>query len=50
MSYDQVKWAKQHDWFVEAHYTDGFWAVTVRDGDEYELFANYESLRHWAGY
>lgn len=51
----QIKWASEHDWFVDANY-DGIQAlerlVNV-DGSVKEsvvVFTDFKELRDWAGY
>lgn len=62
MTYGQLAWAKQHDWYVscevvgtDSAHTAPLYKVTVRDFQNAErtrltTFANYEKLRNWAGY
>ena len=50
MTSNQIKWAKQHDWFegVTEH------CYIVVRGEEWEedtrTFTSFQALRHWAGY
>lgn len=50
----QIKWASQHDWFVEAY--DGFiacWDVSTHRGQTSRTIVyhhDFAKLRDWAGY
>lgn len=50
----QMVWAKQHDWFVEAFVNSyNLYTVVVRpsfEGDKQTVFTDYKELRAWAGY
>ena len=48
MTYLQIKWASQHDWFLTARGNK----VLVRgdNGEPNKWFSDYTALRTWAGY
>lgn len=48
MTQQQIKWASQHDWFINANYN----TVTVIDTQtgEIESFTDFKTLYNWAGY
>jgi hypothetical protein len=52
MTHLQIKWAKEHDWFVSCLVINRMKAVQVFDtyDQHYHYFTNYELLRQWAGY
>ena len=65
MDIRHAKWAKTHDWYVDAHYdgTAGRWYVDVLESGtqllpdgtvvaytERHTFSDYQKLRAWAGY
>lgn len=53
MTYNQIEWAKQHDWYV--HYIregDGSYTAIVYDSElQYSVrFTDFKKLKEWAGY
>jgi len=48
MTNTQIKWASQHDWFIEANHD----TITVMDSGlgVVETFTNFKELTIWAGY
>lgn len=60
MTEAQVKWAKQHDWYVSAwSLGSGVWHVRVEEHvvmpsgnvtDRQLCFTDFAKLRAWAGY
>jgi hypothetical protein len=50
----EIRWAKQHDWYIGAtSVSHGLWRVQVRhdtDIDSTQEFTDYQELRNWAGY
>lgn len=59
MDKQQVKWAKQHDWFVREQVWEGISSVIVVERNYSELlghweqeleFKHFNELRDWAGY
>jgi hypothetical protein len=59
MNGQQMQWASQHDWFVDAFEHNGSFTVEVINHDFSELnghvrnditFTDFSSLRIWAGY
>lgn len=52
MTHKQIKWAKQHDWFLRCAVRDNKKAVVVADTlvSTEIVFTDYQLLRHWAGY
>jgi len=51
----QMKWAKQHDWYIYSYVKafTNFYTIVVRDDinkDKELEFTNFEKLTIWAGY
>ena len=45
-----VRWAADHDWYVDSDYTDGIYTIHVRYSHGIARFTNIEVLKRWAGY
>lgn len=52
MTKSQMKWAKQHDWFITARCRKGVYSVTVSETEESTVikFTCFTALKIWAGY
>jgi hypothetical protein len=54
MTYNQVSWAEEHDWFIIAFEEgDNLWSVMVKDEEQEDgrrLFSDFAELKAWAGY
>ena len=51
MNEQQIKWASQHDWFIDAR--DSVVLVAERYAGEptkYIKFSDFKALKEWAGY
>lgn len=49
MKYRQIKWARQHDWFISSH-GGVVWVKSIRPEGGIVPFIDYLKLRAWAGY
>ena len=59
MTFTQVQWAKQHDWYVSSHqtetppefYRNGYEVLVVEIPSGKRIwFSDFQKLREWAGY
>ena len=54
MTKQEVRWVKQHDWYMSSYCEDGEWSVYVREdlteSEPLDCFSDFESLKEWTGY
>ena len=50
MTLEQIKWCKNHDWFL-GEFRNGVkvWDVS-KDSESIRFFNDYKEVRRWAGY
>lgn len=56
ITWREVRWAREHDWFVSSHAlngTNGLYRIVGRDETStmgIRYFESFQELRAWAGY